>query len=251
MTSVEILAPLRLETRFVPPSLRTDGVNEWMLRLRVYPDEFSIRRSAAPPTPDELDRLTEVVSRMSAVPPLSEADAFASFASTAGAGRAHWLWRAHVVADGFGGLTVDRTGEAAHVPFSVHGPAGLPEQLQVWFIHTNGTRQLAATLAVKVVEIGKDLDLGMFDDEATLSAGELPHTWWLWYQRAKDVGLGVDLDIGLVPPSLDALVVMGIGETDAADLVDAHNTTGRMAVLAPGTPTNTVAGEPTTHTAEP
>ena len=56
MTTVEVLAPVRLETRFVPPELRTDGVNQWMLRLRVYPDEFSIRRSLAPPTSDELDR---------------------------------------------------------------------------------------------------------------------------------------------------------------------------------------------------
>ncbi len=65
MSTVEVLAPVRLETRFVPPALRTDGVNEWMLRLRVYPDEFSTRRSLAPPTSDELDRLSEVVTRMS------------------------------------------------------------------------------------------------------------------------------------------------------------------------------------------
>ena len=55
----------------------------------------------------------------------------------------------------------------------------------------------------------------------------------------------MDLDIGLTPPSLEALVVLGIGDADAADLVDAHNATGQIAVLAPGTPTNTVAGEPT------
>src|SRR5262249_28982795 len=54
----------------------------------------------------------------------------------------------------------------------------------------------------------------------------------------------------LTPPNLDALVVLGIGDTAAADLVDAHNATGRMAVLAPGTPTNTVAGEPTTDFGE-
>src|SRR3982750_2487851 len=98
MSSVEVLAPVRLETRFVPPALRDDGVNEWMLRLRIYPDEFSIRRSRAPPTPDELDRLAEAVGRMSAVAPLSERDAFASFASVVGAGRAHALWRSCVVA---------------------------------------------------------------------------------------------------------------------------------------------------------
>lgn len=250
MSTVELLAPVRLETRFIPPALRTDGVNQWMLRLRVYPDEFSIRRSLAPPTSNELDRLAEVVARMSAVPPLPEADAFASFASAVGASRALGLWRTHVVPDGGGSFTVDRTGEAAHVPFAVHGPAGLPDQLQVWLIHTDGTRQLATTLTLNLAAIGDDLDLALFDDQPTLAAGELPQTWWLSYARALEVGLGVDLDFGVTPPTLDALVVLGIGDTDAADLVDLHNATGRMAVLAPGTPTNTVAGEPTTDFGE-
>jgi len=229
---------------------RDDGVNQWMLRLRIYPDEFSIRRTLAPPNSDELDRLAEVVAKMSAVPALPESDAFAAFASAVGAGRALALWRAYVVPDGPGGLKVDRADEAAHVPFAVHGPAGLPERLEVWLIHTDGTRELAATLAPDLVEIGKDLDIRLFEDSPALAAGELPKTWWLSYARAVEVKLGVDLDVGSTPPSLDALVVLGIGETAAADLVGAHNATGRIAVLAPGTPTNTVAGEPTTDFGE-
>jgi hypothetical protein len=258
MSTVEVLAPLRLETRFVPPALRTDGVNEWMLRLRVYPDDFSTPRSVAPPTPDELNRLEEAVSRMAVVPAPSEADAFASFASVVGARRAHGLWRAHVIPGAGGGLRVDRTGETAHEPFSVHTPVGLPPTLEVWFIHAGGTRQLAATLTPDRLEIARDLDLALFNDipagapgpPQTLARGELPKTWWLSYERAVTIGLGVDIDLGLVPPALDALVVLGIGDTDAADLVDAHNAGGRMAVLAPGTPTNTVAGEPTTDFGE-
>src|SRR6185436_7040644 len=187
MSTVEVLAPLRLETRFVPPNLRADGVNEWLLRLRIYPDEFSIRRALAAPTADELDRLTEVVAKMSAVPALPEADAFASFASAVGAARAHALWRACVVTDGAGGSTVDRASEADHIPFSVHGPAGLPEQLQVWLVHTDGARELATTLALDIAAIGADLDLAQFDDEPVLAAGELPKTWWLSYERAIEV----------------------------------------------------------------
>jgi hypothetical protein len=246
MSTVEVLAPLRIETRFVPPAQRTDGVNEWMLRLRVYPDEFSIRRRVPPPTSEELDRLEESVQRMAATPPLPEADAFGAFAASVGASRALGLWRTHVVTDAGGQPSVDRTGAAPHQPFTVHGPAGLPEKLEVWFVHTNGTRQMKKTLTPDLVEIAKDLDLQTLADEATLAAGSLPDTWWLSYKRAQDVGLGVDLDIGLVPPALDALVVLGIGEADAAELVDAHNAGGRMGVLAPGTPTNTIAGEPTT-----
>jgi hypothetical protein len=107
---------------------------------------------------------------------------------------------------------VDRAAESAHVPFSVHETAGLPEQLLVWLVHTDGTRTLATTLALDIVAIGADLDLARFDDEPLLAAGELPKTWWLSYERAIEVGLGVDLDIGAIPPSLDALVVLGIGE---------------------------------------
>jgi hypothetical protein len=250
MSTVEVLAPLRLETRFVPPAQRADGVNQWMLRLRVYPDEFSIQRRVAPPTAEELDRLEESVAKMSAIPPWKEADAFASFAASVGATRALGLWRRYVTPDGGGALTVDRTDVATPEPFSVHGPAGLPDRLEVWFVHTNGTRQLATTLAPDIVEIGNDLDIKTVFDDVAAQNGTLPDTWWLSYTRAKDVGLAADIDIGLTPPSLDALVVLGIGDTDAAELVDAHNGGGRMAVLAPGTPTNTVAGEPTTDFGE-
>jgi hypothetical protein len=151
-----------------------------------------------------------------------------------------------VIADGVGQPTVDRSGETPHEPFVVHGPAGLPEQLEVWFVHADGIRELANTLAPNAAEIGADLDLQLFNDEEILGAGSLPATWWLSYPRAKEVGLGADIELGLAPPTLDALVVIGLGETDASDLVDAHNAGGRMAVIAPGTPTNTVAGEPTT-----
>jgi hypothetical protein len=247
MSTVEVLAPLRLETRFVPPSQRNDGSDEWMLRLRIYPDEFSIARAATPPTSDELDRLTENVSAMHGAAPLSESDAFASFASAVGAARALRLWRSNVVADGVGGLTVTRAGEAPHESVVVHSPAGLPDKLEVWFIYTDQTRELAATLVLDAVAIGDDLDLvARFSGQPALAAGQLPKTWWLSYERAIEVGLGADINVGVTLRALEALIVVGIGSADASDLVRAHNETGRMAVLAPGTPTNTVAGEPTT-----
>jgi hypothetical protein len=249
MSAVEVLAPIRLETRFVPPAERTDGVAEWMLRLRVYPDDFSIRRLAQPGTPEELDRLSEIIARMSAPTSLSEADAFASFAAVVGAGRALAVWRAHVRNDSSGQLFADRSGEANHESLRVHGPAGLPEQLDVWFVHEDGARQRVAILNPNLAAIGSDLDLSRFTAPG-LATGNLPDTWWLSYPRAIEVGLAVDIDIGAAPPRLSALVVLGIGDADASELVDAHNATSRMAVLAPGTPTNTIAGEPTTDFGE-
>ena len=246
MTTVEVLAPLRLETRFVAPGQRTDGVEQWMLRLRIYPDDFSMPRAVPPPSPAELDRLAEAVATLIAVPALTEADAFASLAAVVGAQRALWLWRSHTAPDGAGGTLVDRTGQTAHLPFRTHAPAGLPARLEVWLVKTDGSRDRAAQLAPDVAAIAADLDLAAFDDAALLGAGRVPDTWWLSYRRAVEVGLGVDLDVGADPPDLDALVVLGTGDTDAAELVDLHNRSGRLAVLAPGTPTNTVAGEPTT-----
>jgi hypothetical protein len=246
VTGVEVLAPVRLETRFVAPERREDGGAGWLLRVRIYPDEFSIRRTVAPPSSAELDRLAEAVSALSADPALDEAAAFASVGSAVGATRALGLWRSWVVPDGAGGLTVDRSGEADHVPFQAHGPAGLPERLELWLIHADGTRELGATLVLDLAGIGADLDLAVFDDEARLADGRLPETWWLSYPRAVSVGLAADIELGPVPPVLDALMVIGTGTSDAAYLVDEHSAGGRLAVLAPGTPTNTVAGEPTT-----
>lgn len=241
MTAVEVLAPVRLETRFLAPGDRTDGVAQWQLRLRVYPDEFSIARTVAPPSPAELDRLEGAVASMSATPPVDEPAAFASFAASVGAARGLGLWRRCVV-----GGSVDRS--AAVDPdhrIRVHGPVGLPSRLQVWFVHADGRRTRAATLRLEPDAIGADLDLESFAGSAELAAGTLPETWWLSYERAKAVGLGLDLDLGVQPPDLTALVVVGRSSVDAADLVDVHNAGGRLGILAPGTPTNTVEGEPT------
>jgi hypothetical protein len=249
VTTVEVLAPVRLETRFVAPAQRADGVDQWQLRLRVYPDEFSVARTVAAPTPEELDRLQEAVGMLSRADPVDEAAAFASFASAVGAGRALGLWRRCVKDDGAGGLRVDRGGAAEHVPFQSHRPIGLPDRLEVWFVHADGTRTRAAELTPDTAAIAADLDVTLFGQDPAvglLEGGTLPDTWWLSYQRAVTVGLGVDLDVGATPPRLDALVVVGIGATDTAELVDTHNAGNRLAILPAGTPTNTVAGEPTT-----
>lgn len=242
MTTVEVLAPVRLETRFVAPADRADGVAQWQLRLRVYPDEFSVARTVAPPSPAELDRLESAVASLTAVPRVDEPAAFAAFATSVGAARGLGLWRRCVV-----GGAVDRSSavEPDH-RVRVHGPVGLPPRLQVWLVHADGQRTLATTLELDPDAIGADLDLESFAGSAELAAGTLPETWWLSYERAKAVGLGADLDLGAEPPDLTALVVVGSSDTDAAELVDVHNAGSRLAVLGPGTPTNTVEGEPTT-----
>lgn len=246
MTTVEVLVPLRLETRFVAPQDRLDGVPEWQLRLRVWPDDVSIRRTVPPPSPAELDRLAEALAAMSrADRPLDEAAAFALLAGSVGAARAFWLWRTRIF-DEAGGRSVDRTGETDEERFAVHGPAGLPDELEVWLVRPDGTSERLTTLALDLPEIGADLDLRGLAERGELDGRQLPHTWWLSYERAKAVQLGIDLDVGPVPPEIDALVVVGRGDVAAADLFDEHLAGGRMGLLLSGTPTNTVEGEPTT-----
>lgn len=250
MTVVEVLAPLRLETRFVAPKDRADGKDEWMLRLRIYPDDFSIARPPAPPTPDELDRLEEALASFTGLRPgVARVAAFTSFASVVGADRAFGLWRQCVVDNPVGLPSVDHSTSAPHIPFGIHPIAGLPPRLEVWFVHTSGLREQKAVLDLDLTGIADDLRKEVFETAgatAGLEAGTLPLTWWLSYQRARDVRLGVDIDCGPVAPDLEALLVIGAGDDDAATLIGAHNAGNRLAVPAQGAPTNTVAGEPTT-----
>jgi len=162
VTTVEVLAPLRLETRFA----YDDKTDTWRLRLRVYPDEFSVCPAVPPPSPEELDRLTEAAG--SGLPP---ADAFADFAAAVGAGRALLLWRRHLRPDG----TVDRTGEAPRAPLQVHLPAGLPERLDVWFVHRAGPRERRATLTLDLAAIAADLDLVATGSSDHHGLGKIDH----------------------------------------------------------------------------
>ena len=100
-----------------------------MLRLRVYPDEFSIRRRVAPPTARGTRSARGIGGEDDgAAAAWTEADAFASFAAAVGAARALGLWR-DVRRRRRRGRRSPSIAPArrAHEPFAVHGPAGLPE----------------------------------------------------------------------------------------------------------------------------
>jgi hypothetical protein len=289
VTAVEVLAPLRLETRFRAPNQRDDDGSGWQLRLRIYPDEFSLPEAVPPPSSAELDRLTEALDACAAGPeddvdrePVDDRSAFAAFAGSVGPARASHLWRTRIVTDADGVRSVDRTGQNNVDGIVIHDPLGLPSQLEVWFVHQDGRRELAETLQVEREEIAVDMDLGRLaeamapsdpthapppsqpadapaasdPDDAPVptdpaaiawAEGRLPRTWWLDHERAVDVGLAVDIELGARPPDLDALIVVARGDTDCADLLERHAASGRLAVLPPATSTNTVHGEATTN----
>lgn len=242
MSRVEVLTPVRLETRFVD-----EGAGGWTLRLRVYPDDFSLGRSPAPPIAKELEVLKDALGT---VPPGEpdpkprEVAAFRSAAAALGARRAWWLWRTAtaVVDQGAGPVRIVSTAPSAPA-LSVGTPIGVPDALDVWLLFTNGTRRRVATLHPNATEIAKDLQADAF----TKPGNSLPALWWLDYERAAGVGLAADIPLtGAEAFGIATLVVVGAGKTSAADLIAAHAASGRLAPVAQGTPTNTVAGMPTT-----
>jgi hypothetical protein len=247
MAGVEVLAPLRIETRFYPPDEDRDT---WLLKLRVYPDEFSMARPPVPPTFEELDVFDIALAAAHADP---EADPHASFlmlAADLGPARALWLLR-HVPTVEFDGVPqADRTAFAERDPEALPvttRPVGLPPRLDVWIVAPGGSRSLAGSMQPEADKIAADLDLSAFEDESLIHAGKLAETWWTSFERALAVGLALEIPFGAAPPEIEAIVVCGLGDEGPEALIDMQAATGRLALLGLGTPTNTVEGEPTTE----
>ena len=247
MTSVEVLAPLRIETRFYPP---TEERNSWLLRLRVYPDEFSMARVQPPPTTAELNLFDEILTAYQG----SEADGETQLrvlASKVGTERAIWLRRTVTVVTAGGVPHADRKGLQDRDPGKfplTQKPFGLPPEIHVWLVKLNDTMPyMSAVMQPNRAAIAGDLDLGAFETQSGVESGRLPETWWTSFRRARDLGLATEIEFpeGEPVPDLEAIVVCGLGDTRPETLIETHASSGRLAVLKPGTATNTVNGEQT------
>ncbi|MFI8594428.1 hypothetical protein ACIGCK_08405 [Microbacterium sp. NPDC078428] len=241
MTRVEMLAPLRIETRF-----HEDGAGGWTMRVRVYPDDFSLARSPAAPQPEELEILHHALAAIDpeADPETAGEAAFRSIAAALGGRRAWWLWRTATKSDtdaaGLPRRMVDDAVTAAAQTAEARTPLGLPEALDVWLVLDGGPPRLADTLSVNREQIAAELGAGPLQPQNRT----LPRLWWLDYQRAADVGLATEIALSQSEvDALQALVVVGTGDTHALDLFTAHAAAGRLGVVAQGAPTNTVAGD--------
>jgi hypothetical protein len=251
MTGIELLAPLRIETRFRPPDVAS-GQPNWVMCLRVFPDEFSIARPPPLPSTEEFDRLDQYLAAPFQKATVDKSAAFRTLAGALGAPRAVWLLRtiATEQTDPDRPPVADRSTPHTRDPKAWPVPhlPSLPPILQVWTTPAGGgPPSLAASMTVDRLAVASDLRLKAFDDSASLRGGDLPVTWWTSFERAKQVGLGVEITLGPGVPDFEALFVVGIGDSDPSPLVMAHANAGRLAVLAPGTPTNTVAGGVTTE----
>ena len=166
MTSVEVLAPLRIETRFYPP---TEERNSWLLRLRVYPDEFSMARVQPPTTTAELKSFDEILTAYQG----SEADGETQLqvlASKVGTERAIWLRRTVTVVTAGGVPHADRKGLQDRDPGKfplTQKPFGLPPEIHVWLVKLNDTMPyMSAVMQPNRAAIAGDLDLGAFETQS-------------------------------------------------------------------------------------
>ena len=242
MSAVEVLAPLRIETRFYAPDGTRPG---WMLRLRVWPDEFSMARRPIAPSPAELDLYDDVLRQF----PLDAGMQWRMLCARLGVERALWLRRSvAIVAEP--APHADRGAAQPRDPSAwpdTHQPYGLPPAIHVWFVEAGqgGAPTLAGTMHPNRERIAEQLGLTAFETPA--ASGELPRTWWTSFDIAKAVGLAIEIPFpaGAQPPALDAIVVAGMGDVSPEPLIAMHAVTGRLSVLRPGTPTNTVDGEAT------
>lgn len=246
MSRVEVLTPVRIETLFRPAD---DGTGDWTMHLRLWPEDVALTRRPEPATTDEL----AVLSAALGAP--DEDAAFRAAADALGPRRAWWLWRTATEVDEGAGTGVGRSVRATggvdeEVPV-IGAPSGLPAELAVWLVLTDGTRELVETLTPDEAAIAADLAPESVNAVHGSLNGEGDPVWWQDYGRAQQVGLGAAIRLtDAVATSIAALVVVGTGQTPAADLLGAHLDAARLTLLGPGVPTNSTGGE-TAHRRDP
>ena len=243
--SVAVLLPLRIETRFDRP----DAVNpRWRLRLRLFPETASILRDDGPSTESERAHTELMWHKANGDLRSPEGKlAFQRLAEQCGGERACWLARTLPVVRETpdGPLIVEpvvaREAQSRHF----HRPIGLPRQIEIWLARGGNPPAQAAVLDVDPATIARHSDVREQFGEGSGFTGTLPLTWWLSFEAAKKVGLAAEIPLETIPPvDIDALYVVGVDDGSARALFESHATAGSLAVLGPGTPTNTVAGEP-------
>lgn len=228
--SIGVLLPVRLETRFYPPS-PTAG---WRLRVRVVPDAPSFDRHDPLVTSGELDDLDELWGNAAqGLETIEGRAAWRRFVDRHGAGRATWLARTFKPAPGTNSVT--RPAQLRQ-DLRVSTLENLPASIELWLGRGGQAPNRIATLAVQPAQLGLD-----FPDPTDPN----DERWWTDWPKAVDAGVATEVDLGLASPAdIDVLYAVGLGTNSPSALFAAHRDVGDLAVLQPGTPTNSVDGVP-------
>ena len=247
-----VLFPVRLETRFLPPGKQ--GPNEgsdptiWRLLVRVEPDAPAMATRPAPIRRDEA-RLVAVcwTEAGGSLEGENGEAAFNKLARQVGPARAAYLLRSVPVKRSDAGFEV--FGDFAERPPPVSEPlVGLPSTIEIW----GGPDDAPALLATM------HPDRDALAASATIESvarpdedGRTPRRWWNSFVAAQDVDLACEIALTGDPPNFPVLFCVGYDAPDAepvdpVEIFALHTDAGRLGILAPLTPTNTIAGAPTT-----
>lgn len=235
---IGVLLPMRLETRYRPPAGPGDP---WRLRIRAHPDPVALGGQPLPANELEADLVAKCWTLAGGdLTTEAGAAAFATLAGAVGGPRAALLLRSvPVVPDGGDGYQVSGTFASPLNRRSDYRVA-LPETLQLLGDWGSGL-QLLGEMHPDRATIAEQANLG--DAMADLRPDRVPELWWNSYSVAEQVGLAVEVTLP-GGPHLDVLVLTGLADDDAPSPFAAHAAHGQLGIVAPMSPSNTVAGAP-------
>jgi len=249
MRDVAVMLPLRIETVFDPVAAG------WRMRLRIVPDEASIRRDQAPPSGFEIEILRamwqEVYDGLDdderASPPGTWLDqdgarhAWGQLCATIPPHRAAWLADTYRPAVADGAIVIAAPAADAVPP--LNHVSGFPPRVEIWAGFGQGPVRKIDAFDVKTGELKFDVIGGKPDGDLSVVGEE--DRWWVSWDVAKAAGVGRELVLpdGFGPMDVRVLYVLGIGEDDPEEHFRAQIDSGEMAKLPLGVPTNAVDGE--------
>jgi hypothetical protein len=221
-TDLGVLLPVRIETRFRNGDL-------W---LRVIPDEPWFVQDDPRITPGELDALRRYVAAPADTTTGVPA-AWYDLAAQVGPARAVYLHRRFVSAAA-DGTPIVRTPTAAEQRTDPALPriVGFPTELVVWAVDGSGRHE------VLTLTVDRDR-LRLMDPD---QPGE--RRWWEDWEEAFMAGVAGIIPTASLTAPVEALYVTGLGDGDPAELFAALVADGRVGLLEPGQPTNSVDGAP-------
>lgn len=255
---VGVLLPVRLETLFdAPGSPENNNPGSWKLSLRVIPDEASICRHNTFVSQGELNALQTFWQSIQQ--PGDPADswldgdkaivAWKLLGDRVGGARAAWL-TGSIPLRLTNGVIIPELPADMPAETQPNRVGGFPPELHVIVTTTDNVNgQTKHTIG----RLPEDKDLFIDPDNLALPLPDKEmemekKNWWISWEAARKVGLGGEfmLPEGITPNNIAALYVLGIGEETPTAHFRAHADAGALALLRPGTATNTVQGSATT-----
>jgi hypothetical protein len=225
MADVGVLLPVRIETRFKDGDL-------W---VRVIPDEPWFLRDDPRISAAELLALR----RYTAAPRDPAADgipaAWRDLAAQVGPARAVHLHR-QFVTEAADGILLIREPEASEIRTEPSVPriSGFPTDLIVWLSDGNTFTEVLHLTVERTRLLADFADPNVPGDRR----------WWEDWDEAVIVGVAGIVPAAQLPARIDALYVTGLGDGDPAEHFADLAAEGRLGLLEPGTPTNSVDGAP-------